>query len=593
VSNDRYSNYSLLSAVGELARYLEYINLALYTLVAVVALRQLRAGRGRAALWAALTFVSLALVADLGRALPENPTNDLEEVAFRCLIAVLVLFPYFLYRFTTAFRPPTRLLERALGLMTVVLLVWTFVLPEFPAEDEPRSTGFEAFLIAFVVHWTVLSVVVAVQLWRARRGQPGVARRRMVLFSVGAAAITVAIVIAAFNPDEEPAAILAASLLASLSAVSFLFGLAPPAILRLAWRRHETERLQDAINDLMAATSEREVVDSVLPPMAGVVGARAVALRSDDGRVLGTHGAAEEMFAHEAEGRERLPDGSELVCLAVPSGSLLVWTSPYAPYFGPEELSLLSTLGALTGLALDRTRLFARERESREALERADEVKSNFVALAAHELRTPVATVHGIIETLHAHADRLSDANRAPLEETLLQQSGRMRSLVDQLLDLSRLDAEAVAINPERFAVRERVDEIVQASAGGQEDKVDVEVPEGLEAVADTAAFDRIVSNLVVNAFRYGSPPVRISAEQRDRHLRVRVEDRGAGVPPHFIPDLFERFTRERDSVERAGGTGLGLAIARSYANAHGGDLVYSDASPHGALFELVLPQGG
>jgi two-component system OmpR family sensor kinase len=73
--------------------------------------------------------------------------------------------------------------------------------------------------------------------------------------------------------------------------------------------------------------------------------------------------------------------------------------------------------------------------------------------------------------------------------------------------------------------------------------------------------------------------------------LRIAVEDRGEGVPPHFVPDLFERFTRvEGREREPVGGTGLGLAIARSYARAHDGDLVYEEAEPHGARFQLVLP---
>ena len=74
-----------------------------------------------------------------------------------------------------------------------------------------------------------------------------------------------------------------------------------------------------------------------------------------------------------------------------------------------------------------------------------------------------------------------------------------------------------------------------------------------------------------------------------DRHLRVFVEDRGEGVPPQFVPELFERFTRGT-RAPRVGGAGLGLAIARSYARAHDGDLVYEDAEPHGARFQLVLP---
>ena len=117
-------------------------------------------------------------------------------------------------------------------------------------------------------------------------------------------------------------------------------------------------------------------------------------------------------------------------------------------------------------------------------------------------------------------------------------------------------------------------------------------MPEETIAIVDRNALDRIVTNLVTNAFRYGVPPVRVHAEQVDRHLRLSVEDGGTGVSPEFIPDLFERFTRSERSRTVAGGTGLGLAIARSYARAHGGDLVYEDAEPHGACFRLVLPMG-
>ena len=81
-----------------------------------------------------------------------------------------------------------------------------------------------------------------------------------------------------------------------------------------------------------------------------------------------------------------------------------------------------------------------------------------------------------------------------------------------------------------------------------------------------------------------------VKAERTDRHLRVSVEDRGHGVSPAFIPDLFERFSRSDGSRASAPGTGLGLAIARSYARAHGGDLVYEDAVPSGARFRLMLP---
>jgi len=280
---------------------------------------------------------------------------------------------------------------------------------------------------------------------------------------------------------------------------------------------------------------------------------------------------------------------TERLDLELPRGSLVVWTSPYAPFFGEDELALLRTLGALTGVALDRVRLFQAEHEARIALERANDVKSTFVALAAHELRTPMTTIHGFVTTLHHLGDRLDDAQVDQLRGALLQQTQRMAQLIEQLLDLSRLDAEAIEIAPKPLRVRAHVAELVEIAAPDP-GAVEVDVDDDLVATVDRHALERIVSNLVTNAFKYGAPPVRVHAEQSDRHFRLTVEDSGWGVPAQFVPDLFERFTRSDGSRGQAVGTGLGLAIARSYARAHGGDLLYEDAEPHGARFRLVLP---
>jgi len=119
---------------------------------------------------------------------------------------------------------------------------------------------------------------------------------------------------------------------------------------------------------------------------------------------------------------------------------------------------------------------------------------------------------------------------------------------------------------------------------------IELVIPVELEAVSDVAAFDRIVSNLITNAFRYGDPPVRIRAEREDRHFRLAVEDSGTGVDPKFVPQLFERFTRSEETAGAAEGAGLGLSIAQSFARAQGGDLIYKAIEPTGARFELVLP---
>ena len=297
-----------------IVEYLGYATLALLTAVAIVALREWRVGRGQAGLWAALAFVALAVVVDVAEVLPEDSSSDLVAVAERFLIATLVLFPYLLYRFTTAFNPPSRRLEQRLGVMTVVLVVWTFALPSIPSDGESQPAWFTAYVAAFVVHWTVLTVVSGLRLWRGARGEPTVARRRMQLLALAVLAVTVGLFFSAFGPEDEAWAELVVAIVITVSAVAFLLGLAPPGVLRVLWRRPEQERLQFGIAGLMGATSQEEVADQVLPSMARIVGARALVLHGADGQVVGTHGS--------------VPDGREqwnsTFTVAIPGGSLRV-----------------------------------------------------------------------------------------------------------------------------------------------------------------------------------------------------------------------------------------------------------------------------
>ena len=564
---------------------LRYVSLGAYVALALATINQWHRQRDRAAAWAALCFGTLGLVVVLGQRqiVPEHPNGFLENFLQRLDIALLLLFPYLLHRFTTVFRTATSRLESALGLMTVAMIVWTFALPHFPEPGEPRSGWFIAYLTGFLIHWTVLSSVAATRLWRAGRGQPSVARRRMRILAFAAALLTITLFAAAATSQTYSALALASSALGIASAFAFIVALAPPAVVRMIWRRPAQERVQDAVRDLIALShSQAEVATRVLAPMADIVGASAICIRNNEGELVGSYGLPEGELEPAQTG-----DAQQFE-LDIPSGSLTVWASPYAPFFGREELRLLETVGAFTGLALDRVRLFQQEHEARLALERADEIKTNFIALASHELRTPVTTILGLATTLNRRGDDLDERQRREVRDTLERQADRMAKLVEQLLDLSRLDANAISITPESINLRDRIEEIVASVAAERKDEVQIRIPADLETAADPGALDRIVGNLVANALRYGSPPVNVDAVRYDRHLRLFVEDHGEGVPPQFVPQLFERFTRS--GRERVGGSGLGLAIARSYARAHDGDLVYEELEPHGARFQLVLP---
>ena len=544
-------------------------------------------------MWAAIAFGSLGVL-ELLTLIPNHPGNIPERAVGRVVIALLVLFPYFLFRFTNAFRAPGPKLASSLVGLTAILIVWTFALPSIPQSGEHRSPAFQAFVAVFFVHWTILTIVAASSLWRAGRDQPTVARRRMQFLADATTLVTLALLVSVFTTNQDSALSLVSGAIATVSVIAFFVGFTPPQLLRLMWRAPEQARLQEAMAGLLTfAQTQEEVAERVLEPAAAIVGARAIAIRNAEGRIVAAWNVPPDTWESLERGSTP-PSGArsgEVVDVEVPGGSMIVWTSPYAPFFGDEELRLIHTLGALTGLALDRVRLFQAEHDARLALERADEVKTNFIALAAHELRTPVTTIHGFVSTLHHLSDRLDDTQRDTVREALVQQTQRMARLVEQLLDLSRLDAEAIDITPESVGIREQVEEIVSTAAVDRS-AIEIDVPPDAVAIVDRGVLERIVTNLVTNAFRYGAAPVRVHAEQTDRHLRLSVEDRGDGVPAEFVPDLFERFTRGEASRASAIGTGLGLAIARSYARAHGGDLLYEDALPHGARFNLILPTG-
>lgn len=223
-------------------------------------------------------------------------------------------------------------------------------------------------------------------------------------------------------------------------------------------------------------------------------------------------------------------------------------------------------------------------------LERLDEAKSQFVSIASHELRTPIAVVHGIAATLNFRGDQLTDEQLDELRETMYTQSCRLVELTEQLLDLSRLDAQAVALNPERFHPRERIDELLTRIAPDRIDEVEVGVEPRLEVYTDPHAFERVVANLLTNAFRYGDPPIEVQARKQPE-LDFVVEDHGPGVPDEFVPLLFERFSQAGADRGRRQGAGLGLAIAKSFARALGGDLQYEAAKPTGARFHFALPR--
>ncbi|MBW3594186.1 MAG: PAS domain-containing protein [Actinobacteria bacterium] len=363
-----------------------YVNNVLFVALALVASYQWLRQRGEATGWFAATFLVLAAIVIANWILPDDADTPLLEWVEKLRLATLVLFPYFLYRFMGSFVRRARWVKVLAVVLTLGVMAWTFFLPEIPGDGEPRSTAFDYWLIAFLAQWSILSLMVTVRLWIAGRGQPSVARWRMRLLSLGAFGITAVLVLSGSTSgqDEELAAFsMVVSIMTFLSALAFFFGFAPPAWLRVVWRRPESDALNRGISGLMAARTPEDVGAKLLPHVVRILGARGAALVDADGRVISTHGVSESMLedlSAVAPNQLTTPTKTQkLLILPYEFGTLVVWASRYTPFFGREEVGLITSLGALTDVAMERAALFRSVETARTELEEVN------VALARRE----------------------------------------------------------------------------------------------------------------------------------------------------------------------------------------------------------------
>jgi signal transduction histidine kinase len=247
--------------------------------------------------------------------------------------------------------------------------------------------------------------------------------------------------------------------------------------------------------------------------------------------------------------------------------------------FTADGVELLQLVADRVAIAIERGRLL-------EQTVRLDELRANFVAIASHELRTPATAVYGVLKTLFERDAQLNVDLRREMLRVGVEQGERLTRLLEELLDLSRLDTRGASVRPRPLVLASVLDEIVsEALPTGT--SIRVQVPEDLVVVADHLVLDRVVSNLLGNAMRYGAEPITLTAEAGDAEFQITVEDSGKGVAEEIRHSLFERFARTESANV---GSGLGLSIARNYAHAHGGDLVHEPGAT-GARFTLTIPQ--
>ena len=229
-----------------------------------------------------------------------------------------------------------------------------------------------------------------------------------------------------------------------------------------------------------------------------------------------------------------------------------------------------------------------RERAEVERLRRVDLARTEFVGVAAHELRTPLAAILGVLTTLKDHGAALDDAVRVELIEGVESQAERLSRLVEDLLTVSRIQDGVLRL---AMAPVEAGDLIADAArASGTRDQLRRRVELDGPLVGDADAIVRVLTNLFENARKYSPPgsPIVVAVRSEARRVRFEVRDGGRGVAEADREAIFERFRRADDSGSN--GAGLGLYISRGLVRAHGGELEVGDAPEGGAAFSFWLP---
>lgn len=270
-----------------------------------------------------------------------------------------------------------------------------------------------------------------------------------------------------------------------------------------------------------------------------------------------------------------------------PAGLLVVSRAGDVP-FTAAEVSMIELMGNAAMLALRNARLF-------EDLELASAAKSQFLNMAAHELRTPVTVISGYTSILQSGLDDREEIGKALA--VIEQKASELASLVDELLLAARVQSGLIGAERHRFDIVEGASEAV-ARAGPFADLAGgtltaVVPPHRVEALGNPDHARRILDNLINNAISYsnGPPHVEVRISERDRFVEVDVNDDGRGIPVSHHAAVFDEFVRVDDSENGAvPGAGLGLYIARRLAESMGGELILVSSSPgQGSIFRLRL----
>jgi signal transduction histidine kinase len=560
--------------------------------------------RDRSRGYLALALATLGLTSALGQ-LETLTGNAGGELVSAISLLLFMTSGYALLLFRDTFIPLSFRIRVGAGVFCVAALVGYLVVG-YPSGGTTRPTPAQsAALIGLILVWSACVLEPVVRFWLASSNRPAVQRARLRALAGGYSAIVFILLVAGFG-GSAVSSVTAQWLIESIVIVALpllLVGFAPPIWLRRIWRQDEIDQLRAAVHELVLFSPDRKTLAQRSADWAiRQVGAASAAIFDGDGTLMVAHGidpeAARRLATHVDPKAPKLmatpgaprPDAIVLpLALDSGTGSLVVVSGPFTPFFGTDEVNQLRAYTVNIVAALDRARVTER-------LNALDRMKSQFLNLASHELRSPLGVITGYMSMLEQGAFGQLKEQGLRAIEVVKAKTIEMNLLIAQMLDAARLEEGKLVLRRDHLDLREIASQAVagvRPSASPQHQLTLDLPPATVPVFGDPDRLSTIITNLLENAVKY-SPDgglVETVVSSGEGQATLTVRDQGVGIAAEDMARLFNRFERlQNPQTRHVGGTGLGLYLSRELARQHGGDIEVHSEPGKGSTFVLTLP---